>query len=180
MRRVLVLDDEVNVLHALQRTLRQVFTDKEFRIEIFSDPEQALLRVGEISFDIIVSDYWMPGINGIDFLKTVKSIQPDAVRLILSASTEFSTVMEAINQAEVFRFIPKPWSQEELKKIFLLAIERRDKALEERRLADELRMKRGELEPRELEARRLEEQEPGITKVNWGADGSVYLYGDKD
>ncbi|RBA22882.1 response regulator [Herminiimonas fonticola] len=180
MRRVLVLDDEINVLHALQRTLRQIFPDKDFRIEIFSDPEQALLRVGEVSFDIIVSDYWMPGINGIDFLKTVKSIQPDAVRLILSASTEFSTVMEAINQAEIFRFISKPWSQEELKKIFLLAIERRGKALEERQLADELRMKRGELEPQELEARRLEEQEPGITKVNWGADGSVYLHGDTD
>lgn len=180
MRRVLVLDDEINVLHALQRTLRQVFTEKDFRIEIFSDPEQALLRVGEVSFDIVVSDYWMPGINGIDFLKAVKSIQPDAVRLILSASTEFATVMEAVNQAEIFRFITKPWSQEELKKIFLIAIERRDKAREERRLADELRMNRGEIGPQELEARRLEEEEPGITKVNWGADGSVYMHDKTD
>jgi len=180
MRRVLILDDEINVLHALHRTLRQIFPDKDFRIENFSDPEQALMRVGEVTFDIVVSDYWMPGLNGIDFFKTVKSIQPDAVRLILSASTEFATVMEAINQAEIFKFITKPWYLEDLKSIFLIAIERRDKALEERHLPDELRMKRGELEPQELEARRLEEQEPGITKVNWEADGSVNLYDDTE
>lgn len=175
MRRVLLLDDEINVLHALRRTLRQIFPDKDFRVEIFSDPEQALLRIGEVSFDIVVSDYWMPSFNGIDFLKAVKSIQPTAVRLILSASTEFDTVIKAVNQAEVFRFIAKPWCADKIKETFMLALAHRDNSLEERRLADEMRAKRGELAPQELEARRLEEQEPGIMKVNWGPDGSIYL-----
>lgn len=179
MRRILLLDDEINVLHALHRISRQIFSRSDVRIEIFVDPEEALLRVGEVSFDLIVSDYWMPGINGIEFLKIVKSIQPDAVRLILSASTEFETVFEAINQAEAFRYISKPWTSEELEEVFLLALAYRDKSLDERRLADEMRVRQGTLEPQEHEARRLEEQEPGITKVNWAPDGSIRLHDEE-
>lgn len=175
MRQILLLDDEANVLNALQRTLRQCFPADDLRIETFTDPEQALLRSGEIEFDLIVSDYRMPGMNGVEFLKTAKGIQPDAVRLALSASTEFETVMQAINEAEVFRYVAKPWQTDDLKKTFDAAFLRRDQILEDRRLAEELRAKRGELSPQELEARRLEAEEPGITKVKWGEDGSVQL-----
>jgi two-component system probable response regulator PhcQ len=175
MRRLLLLDDEINVLHALQRTLRQCFPIDDLRTEIFTDPEHALLRSAEVAFDVVVSDYRMPTMNGVDFLKMIKGIQPNAVRLVLSASTEFETVMSAINQAEVFRYIAKPWDADELKKAFELAFVRRDQAIEDRRLADELRAKRGELTPQEIEEKRLEAEEPGITKVKWGADGSVYL-----
>lgn len=175
MRRLLILDDEVNVLHALQRTLRQCFPVAEMKVETFTDPENALLRTGEAAFDIVISDYRMPSMNGIDFLMAVKGIQPESVRLVLSASTEFNTVMNAINQAEVFRYIAKPWQVDEIKKTLALAFARRDKTLEDQRLADEVRAKRGELTPQELEARQLEAEDPGITKVNWGPDGSVHL-----
>lgn len=179
MRRLMLLDNEVNVLHALQRSMRSLFSEKELRVEAFTDPEQALLRLGEMSFDAIVSDYLMPSINGVEFLKAAKKIQPDVVRLILSASTEFTTAMAALNEAEAFRFIVKPWSNEQLKETLLLAFERRDGMLEERRLADEARVKRGDMAPQEFEARRLEEYEPGIMKVNWGPDGSVHLHEDE-
>ncbi len=175
MRRILLLDDEINVLQALQRTLRQCMPAGELTIEVFTDPEAALLRCADVSFDVAVSDYRMPGMNGIDFLRMVKGIQPDAVRLVLSASHEFETVVHAVNQAEVFRYIAKPWQQEELAKTIKLAFSRRDEMLEERRLADEARARESELSPRELEERRLEAEEPGITKVKWGADGSVQL-----
>ena len=113
--------------------------------------------------------------NGIDFLKMVKGIQPDAVRLVLSASTEFETVVKAVNDAEIFRYIAKPWQSDELVNVIQLAFARRDQVLEERRLAEEQRRKMAEPTPQELEARRLEAEEPGITKVNWGPDGSVRL-----
>lgn len=175
MRRLLLLDDEINVLHSLQRALRQCLATADVRIETFTDPEQALLRSGEMAFDVVVSDYRMPGMNGVDFLAAVKGIQPDAVRLVLSASTEFEAMMNAINRAEVFRYIAKPWQMDELKNTFELAFARRDQMVEERRLADEARAQRGELTPQEIEAKRLEAEEPGITKVKWGADGSVHL-----
>lgn len=175
MRRLLLVDDEVHVLQALHRALRQSFTGQNLHIETFTDPEQALLRSGEATFDVVVSDYRMPGINGIDFLKMIKQTQPDAVRLVLSASTEFETVMQALNQAEVFRYIPKPWQGDELTATLAAAFARYDQAVEDRRLADLLRPEQGELTPQELEARRLEAEEPGITKVNWGEDGSVRI-----
>jgi two-component system, probable response regulator PhcQ len=175
MRRVLLLDDEVNVLNALVRTLRQCFTAEDLRIETFTEPEQALLRCAEVSFDVVMSDYRMPGMNGADFLYVVKGIQLDAARLVLSASTDFSEMMNAINRAEVFRYVAKPWQTEELQKTFELAFARRDETAEIRRLADESRATRGELTAQELEAKRLEAEEPGIMKVNWGSDGSVHL-----
>jgi two-component system probable response regulator PhcQ len=175
MRRVLLLDDEINVLHALQRSLRQCFSGVDLRPEIFTDPEQALLRSAEVRFDVVVSDYRMPTMNGVEFLKTIKGVQPEAVRMILSASTEFETVLDAINRAEVFRYIAKPWVASELKQAFELAFARWDTTAEDRRLADELRAKAGEMTAQELEAKRLEADEPGITKVRWGPDGSVLL-----
>lgn len=175
MRRILLLDDEINVLHALQRTIRQCYPGGELRIEIFTEPEQALIRSGEVAFDVIVSDYRMPSMNGVDFLQMIKGIQPDAIRLVLSASTEAGAVMSAVNQAEVFRYIAKPWEAGELKATFELAFARRDQSIENRRLADELRASRGDLTPQQVEAKRLEAEEPGITKVKWGTDGAVHL-----
>lgn len=175
MRRILLLDDELNVLQALQRALRQYMPSSELTIETFTDPEAALLRFAEVSFDVAISDYRMPAINGIEFLAMVKGIQPDTVRLVLSASNEFDIVVHAINRAEVFRYIAKPWEPEDLRKVVELAFVRRDQQIEECRLADEARTSQSELSAEELEAQRLEAEEPGITKVNWGADGSVRL-----
>lgn len=175
MRRILIVDDEVNVLHALNRSLRQHMTGEDVRIEMHTEPEHALQRCTEVAFDVVISDYRMPAIDGVTFFKMVKQIQPDAVRLMLSASSEMQAVINAVNEAEVFRYITKPWQDDELEQVIRHAIARRDQTLDERHLADEARRQRGELTPQELEARHLEEQEPGITKVKWGPDGSVYL-----
>lgn len=175
MRRFLLVDDEINILHALQRTLRQRIRDEEFLMESYTDPRQALQRISEVAFDLVIADFHMPQMNGVDFLERVRDVQPDAIRLMLSASADFDTIMNAINRAEVFRYITKPWTAAELEHIIRLALERRAKVMEDRRLADEVRVQRGALTPQELEARRLEEDEPGITKVNWGPDGSVML-----
>lgn len=175
MRRLLLVDDEINVLHSLQRAIRQCAFEEEIQVEIFTDPTVALARSNEIAFDVVISDFRMPQMNGVEFLRAYKQIQADTVRLILSASTEFDTLMSAINQAEVFRYITKPWQQAEIKETLLLALTRRDQLREDLRLFSELRVQLGEMTPQEQEAKRLEEQEPGITKVNWGPDGSVHL-----
>jgi two-component system probable response regulator PhcQ len=160
MRRLLLLDDDPLILHALQRTLRQCKFDVELRIEVFTDAAGALERAGEVDIDLVLSDYHMPGMNGLH--------QPDAVRMVLSASTEFDTAVRAINEAEVFRFIPKPWQREELQQTIVLALARRDQHTA-------LALEQASLTAQELALRQLEADEPGITKVNWGADGSVRL-----
>ena len=175
MRHILAVDDEINVLHALQRTLRQAVFDDELRIEVFTDPKLALARSRKVAFDVVISDYRMPEMNGVEFLSAFRQIQPDAVRLTLSASTEFDTLMQVINQAEVFRFIAKPWQSADLIETMRLALLRHDEAQENLRLFNELRAQFGEMSAQELEAKRLEADEPGITKVKWGDDGSVHL-----
>jgi two-component system probable response regulator PhcQ len=170
MRRILVVDDEAHVLSALQRALRRFLPDSEVKIETCADPEQALLRCAEQRFDVVMSDYRMPGLTGADFLQMVKGIQPDAVRLVLSASNDITEVMDAINRAEVFRYVAKPWTADDLEKVFAQAFARHDQA---RRPAGQGAA--AGLSPQELEARRLEAEEPGITRVRRDSDGSVYL-----
>lgn len=168
MRRIMLVDDEVHVLSALQRTMRPFLQRHDVELEVFSDPEQAMLRCAEVSFDIVMSDYRMPGLTGADFLEMVKGIQPDAVRIMLSASTEFAEVSSAINRAEVFRYVAKPWAGDALKKLFLLAFARRDQMCKARQPAPTI-------SAQQQEARRLEALEPGITQVRRDPDGAVYL-----
>jgi DNA-binding NtrC family response regulator len=170
MRRILLVDDEAKVLSALQRALRGILPPGT-EIETCLDPEQALLRCADAGFDVVVSDYRMPGLTGADFLQMLKGIQPDTVRVVLSASNDIGEVMNAINRAEVYRYVAKPWSAQELERVFAQAFERRDELLEARRRAGP----DPRLSPQELEARRLEAEEPGITQVRRDGDGSVFL-----
>lgn len=175
MRKILIVDDEASVLSALQRALRQCFPDGGLEVETCTDPEAALLRCAEKPFDVVVADYRMPGMNGAELLRMVMGVQPDAVRMVLSASTDFREVTNAVNRAEVFRYLSKPWQPGELRETLLQAFERHDAAVAERRLADETRARQGELTPQQIEAQRLEAEEPGITYVNWTPDGAVKL-----
>ena len=168
MKRLLLVDDEQNVLNALLRMLRQCDFAQQLRIETFTDPLQALARAKEVAFDVAISDYQMPGMNGIVFLQRLRQVQPHVVRLVLSASTEFDIVMRAINEVEVFRYIPKPWQLSDLQQTIALALARREQT-------DLVQLQLGQMTQRELEERQLEADEPGITKVNWGPDGSVIL-----
>lgn len=175
MRNILILDDEINVLHAIERALRLHFPSAEVRMELFTAPIEALSRCTEIEFDVVLSDFRMPLMSGVDFLRAVKELAPGTVRIMLSASTEFDTVTNAVNEAEIFRYLSKPWEIADLKHNIALAFQHRDGILREQRLADEQRLRNGLITPQELEARRLEQAEPGIMKVNWGPDGEVIL-----
>lgn len=175
MRRIMLVDDENLVLGALQRVISRQLGDEEIKVEAFQDPRAALRRSAEISFDVVISDYRMPIMDGVSFLAALKEVQPDTVRLVLSAQVDLKALVSAINQAQIFRFLAKPWEDDELLAMIRLALAHRTELLAERRLADERRLQIGTLTIEELELRRLEEEEPGITKVNWGPDGSVLL-----
>ncbi len=175
MRRILLVDDEPSVLSALQRSFRQLISSDEIRIEVHTSPLKALQRVAETRFDLVIADYHMPEMDGVSFLCQVKQSQPETIRMMLSASADFNTILGAINQAETLRYIPKPWEVDDLQSAYDLACQRYDQLLEERRLADERRLETGQLSAEEIEKRRLEEQEPGITHVEWTADGAVVL-----
>jgi len=180
MARILLVDDEPNVLRSLKRVLRlpgpPVLALEA--IETFESPLSALERLRDFAFDLILSDYRMPEMDGVAFLSASRQIQPDAARLILSAQADLKGLIGAINEAGIHRFIMKPWDDVDLRVALAEALEHRELLLENRRLADEVRLARGLISRRELELRRLEEESPGITKVKWGPDGSVLLEDD--
>jgi len=177
MDRIMLIEDEVFQAQSLLLALRKRFESAALRVECHRNPQAALARAYEAPFAVVISDFRMPGMDGIEFLKRFRSIQPDAVRLMLTATDDFQTALTAINEAEVFRFVRKPWNEEGAQAV-ADALARYARNVEEHHLADEQRVRRGELTPGELALKRLEESEPGITKVKWGPDGSVLLDDD--
>lgn len=181
MYRVMLVDDEQNILNALRRLFSSFSASAEeagsrFQVETFVSPAEALKRAEEgEAFDLVISDYRMPEMDGVAFLKAFRAIQPHAERLILSGYADLEALTGAINQAQIFRFIAKPWRDVELKSAIAQALAHHDLLLENQHLADQVRMQRGVISKQEMALRRLEEESPGITKVHWGPDGSVIL-----
>ena len=171
---ILLVDDEVHVLTALHRVLRLPLRDRA-RIEMFSDTRLALARVNEHAFDVVVSDFRMPHQDGIAFLGAVRAVQPRAVPLIVSASADVSTLVRAVNDAQVFRYLLKPWDDQELLNSIDAALRRASELREENLLADATRLRQGSLSAAEAERRRLEAIEPGLTHVDWGPHGEVLM-----
>ncbi len=175
MRRFLLVDDEAPILSALQRAIRRMKDGDEFEFEVFTNPLDAIKRSGEAPFDIVISDFRMPQMLGVDFLRIFKEVQPNTTRLLLTASTEFETIISAVNEAQVFKYLVKPWVNSELEENIGLALAHRDQILEDQRLANALRQSLDPLSAEQKEMRALEQEEPGITHVNWAPDGSVRL-----
>lgn len=139
-RRVLVLDDEPNIVSAVRRELSTPPLGRyRYEIEGFSDPAQALERAKSQSFDAVVSDYRMPGMSGLDFLKAFAALQPECARLVLSGQTDMDALTKMVNETHIYRFIPKPWHDYFLKSSVAQAIEFKTALAENRRLAERIK-----------------------------------------
>jgi two-component system, probable response regulator PhcQ len=175
--RILLIDDEPHVLTSLQRLLRQhpPVPGKSIVVETFASPLAAIEAAHERTIDVVVCDYRMPELDGVETLRRLKEVQPHTGRILLSGSREFDTVVDAVNVAQVGRIVIKPWSDVELVAAIRDAVETRRLRLENAELADQLRMQRGLLSKQDAELRRIENLWPGITRVEWGADGSICI-----
>ena len=180
MTRILIVDDEEPILKALKRLLALTYTSvvetgARPQVDVFTSPQEALEKARFTAYDLVLSDYRMPAMNGVQFLKAFRAILPDAARLILSGYADLNGLIGAINDAGISRFISKPWNDYELISAIGQALALRELTLENQRLADQARLAQGSLSAEDIERKRLEASEPGITQVNWGPDGSVLL-----
>jgi len=108
---VLVVDDDEHVRRTLGRILRGRFQGK---VLLAADAQEGLALLGKESIQAVVSDYRMPGMSGVEFLRVVKERWPAVQRVLLTGQADSSAIEEAVNQAEIFRFIWKPWDDAHL------------------------------------------------------------------
>ena len=178
MTRLLLVDDERNVLNALMRICSDAAAPPSLgkvRVAMFESPYGAMEFARSHPVDAVISDYRMPEMNGATMLTHMRSIQPDAARIILSATADRDAVIRSINDAAIFRFLSKPWNAIELKQTIVEAIAASRRGIEDRRLADEMRARQCALTPQELALRRLQEESPEIAHVELSEDGGVLL-----
>jgi response regulator RpfG family c-di-GMP phosphodiesterase len=144
---VLVVDDEQDVLNSVRDWLRI-----DYRVITFERGSQALeyLRTGQ-SAQVILSDQRMPEMTGVEVLRQVKAIRPETTRLLFTAYIDIRTVIDAINQGNVFRYIAKPCDSDELSVVVRQAVEHHNLIVEKNQLLAELK----ESNARLLEANRL-------------------------
>lgn len=131
MARILLVDDEQNVLNALRRELRD-----EYQIETFTSPLAALQRCQEIGFDLAISDYQMPEMNGVQFFGKLGEIHPDIARILLSGQADIEGLLGAINETHIYHFIAKPWETVELRASIAQALNYREILGADRRSAN--------------------------------------------
>ena len=175
--RIMLIDDEPHVLSALQRVLRlhPPVEGRRCTVEVYTSPLKAIEAAQERIMDVVMCDYRMPELDGVETLRRLKELQPQAGRIMLSGSRDFDIVVDAINVARVGRVLSKPWNEVELIAAIGDAVETRRLQVENAELADQLRVQRGVLSQQDAELRRIENLWPGITRVEWGADGSICI-----
>lgn len=139
---VIALDDEQNILESLQRLLFK----EDFGIFTTADYKEALKVLEKEQIKLVMSDQRMPDITGVEFLKEVKRLYPDVVRILITGHTDIKSAEDAINYGGVYRFINKPWNGEELKGAVRQAIKHYDLIIENRDFFDATKAKNEELE----------------------------------
>lgn len=104
LEKILFVDDEQQLLAGLKLNL-----EEEFDVTCANSPAAAIEAMkNEEDFAVIVTDYRMPGMNGVDLLQMAKELRPDTVRMVLTGFADINIVTDAINEGSVFRFLRKP------------------------------------------------------------------------
>jgi response regulator RpfG family c-di-GMP phosphodiesterase len=138
---LLCVDDEKNILNALKRLLRK----ENFRLLTGASGQEGLAILAENDVQVVLSDQRMPGMNGTEFLKEVKSLYPDILRIILTGYTDVDSISEAINEGHIYKFFLKPWNDQNLKLEIRQAMEQYSLMQDNKRLHDQVFQQNEEL-----------------------------------
>ena len=170
MYRVLLLDDEQNILNALRRCLTSIdaseLDGEALRVEAFTSSEAAMERCEEGEFDLVITDYRMPAMNGVEFLTRLMDIQPEVPRVIISGFADRGAIIAAVNEAQLTRFIEKPWDDRELQRAVVAILVGANKRSAGARAG--ARNSDRQLHWLEMEC-------PGITQVERAEDGGIVI-----
>ena len=129
---LLFVDDEEGVLNALRR----IFMDENYRIVTALNAEKALEILEKEPVNLVVSDHRMPGMTGAELLRVIKERWPDTIRIMLTGHADVNSIMGAVKDGAVYKFITKPWNDEDLRLTVSLALQQYMLARENRQLKE--------------------------------------------
>lgn len=118
--RVVVVDDEPMVTSSIRNYLR---LDLDLEPIVFNDPGQALEYLRSNPVDLVVSDFLMPGIDGIELLAEARRLQPEVPRILLTGYADKDSAIRAINEVQLFHYLEKPWDNAQLRTVVVAALE---------------------------------------------------------
>ncbi|MGM0378425.1 MAG: HD domain-containing phosphohydrolase [Bacillota bacterium] len=119
--KILVIDDEKEILNSIKRIL----SNKNMKIILCNNPENAFNLIESKNFDVVISDQKMPGYSGVDILKHAKKVSSRIVTILMTGYKDISPIIEAINEANIYKYIQKPWDKSELNNTVEKAIEKK-------------------------------------------------------
>ena len=147
MERIMLVDDEPKVFEGLRRVFKR--ERSRWEVETFDDPRNALKRAQTSLFDVFISDFRMPFMNGVEFLAEVRKVQPEAIRIILSGQVDVDALVGAINESRIDRLVMKPAKPFDIVSTVDQALDHKRVLVENRRLADQVRLQKDELDRRQ-------------------------------
>lgn len=106
---VLYIDDEENNLNAFKAVFR-----REFNVFVAESAKEGLKIIDENEIEVILSDQRMPEMTGVEFFESILENHADAMRILVTGYSDINTVIEAINKGQVYRYVAKPWCNEDL------------------------------------------------------------------
>lgn len=121
MQTILVVDDEANVIKSITRVLQ----DEPWQVLTAKTGRAALALMATTPIDVILSDERMPGMTGVELLSAVNRIYPETIRIILTGHANTQLVFQAISDGAIYRFLTKPWNDEELVAVIRHAMDMR-------------------------------------------------------
>lgn len=131
---LLCVDDEPDIVDNLFRTFRKGYT-----VLTATSGEEALELLKAQPVDLIISDQRMPGLTGDEVLKAARTLQPEAIRILLTGYSDLESLVKCVNEAGIYKYITKPWEPEHLKLTVTRAIEHLDVERRLRMAADQLK-----------------------------------------
>ena len=141
--RILCVDDERSIPKAIKRS----FLDTDYEIlNAASGPEGLEILRGGTPIHVVISDYRMPGMNGVEFLKEVCKSWPETVRILISGFADLAAIVSALNEGQISKFVPKPWNEDHLRTAVSDAVRQYCYRQENRQLTQELKKRDGELQ----------------------------------
>lgn len=139
--RILLVDDEPNIINALTR----VFEEENYEILSAINGQDALTIMGQEKVQLIISDFKMPGMTGAQLLSKIKNVWPETIRIMLTGHADTAAIMGAINEGAVYKFILKPWNDDDLRVTVSLALEQYDLLQRNRMLEQENKKKQQQI-----------------------------------